>query len=483
MKKEVKMNSRTKLHKLFKELYKSKQIFNPFQLQTVEEAIQYSESFDLLKPDYWNDFKLLHLSSILRKFTEKLNFDEIGLKLRRETALLLFLAFINRFKRIESWKQTQFFDVTYRVKDDDVNYFITFEWKINDKSRIEEFEKRMDLFEWEAVKHEIYLITFYKSDNKIKYVVESKTLDYSLKHVIKYFSHLFDQISKEDFEIVSRMRPNYIEGRYESINQKVYDDQSYFKKSHIVCLIDSINNNQNTHKDVLQEKHIGLCYLAILNHLKFVQKWYEQRQDLLFGKNVLKFVYSCENQFNIEYMIICTNELEENAVKRIKFLNLFKKENYIMILLRKKDRNMQYKIEFPISFQNELELASFFKSISCNEFKEGISFYSILELQIGDRVAFIDTGQLNNALEFHYNYLTNEEVWKGYLMNRNPLPSELSYNNRIQLLEPECKNDMEQGIFDFVKKMHEKEMYKTCHDIYNTVKKKKEKVEHKKSKD
>ena len=468
------MNENTEIYNLLQVQNESKRLLGPFEQQTVDEVVVLGKKFDLLGKEYWNDFNLLHVSSILRKFTEILNLDEIGLKIKRETGLLLFLAFINRFVRIESWNQTLLFDVNYRVKDDDVSYFMAIDWQIDGESRIKEIEEKLDSFEWKSVKHEIYLIIFYQSENIIKYEVKSLTLYYSLKHITKhlqpFYSHLIDQISKEDFDLVTNMRPNYIMGRYESINQKMYDDKRYFKKSQFECLIDSINNFEN--EEVLEVKHIGLCYLAILNHFKNVQKWYEQRQDPFLGKNVLKFVYEYENQIKIEYLILCNNEVEEDAVKRIKCLNLFKKENHKMILLHSNGFEMEFEILdynyceqhdqqaalLPYPFQNESEVASFFKSISQLEFKECVSFYKNIEFQIGGKTLSIDSGQLTNAAEFHFDYLSNENVWKSFQIDRDPR----NITRPIEMPVLQCETDLDRVIYDFVKKMHGEGMYKTC---------------------
>ena len=415
--------------------------------------------FNCYPGNTWNDFEYLQLSTILVRFCKKvvgINYNDLN---KHDVHLLLFYL-INNFTLVEEWKHPENFDIEYKIKRGLNRYRICFEWcmKISDesefdilKTKIEAFKSKAELLDdslGEPV--EYYFIIFYKYENEVRFTVENFTMYFSFFHAKNKFLEFFTnmKITDEDVEVIVKMKPDFVSGRFEKEMKLVYENKDYYKGNNLLkCFKDCVKNNSNN--TTLNEKRLFLCFLAICNHYGCLKEFSKQNALNLFkSKNeinndcmrLFKSIFDYKNRLLGHRIDENENEIEMDYTEHFKqfaFQSVwcfpeFKDINELVIHLKERENLLEYFL------------------------KEELKDKKTICIRIDSKDYFFDKDEFISAINFDKNYLLDIAIWKACLKD---------YHSKAHDDHIIYNFDIENYVHRFIED-HKSKLFKMIEDLY-----------------
>jgi hypothetical protein len=420
----------------------------------------------------WNDFGYLELSTIILRFCNKLS-DTIkyrDLNLNKNDIHLLLLYYISCFSLVEEWKQTDNFDIEYKIKSGSNKYRICFAWCMNVSNEsglldilqpeIERFKsKAKTLNEFMAEPTEYYFISFYKSENQIRYSIQSFTWYFALikatNRLCEFFSDF--QITDEDIEVIEKMKPNFVKGRFEKTEKPVYDDKEYYEKNPFKeisrfqdCLLDCLENYDGNTS--INEKHIFLCSFVICNHYGHLKDLFEQNSVNLFKSNT-EIDYDC--------LMLC------DAISQYKY-NLLGYDHIIDTNITKIELEFEKPFEYFVypsvwyfpafdEIKGLIEYLKEKKDMMQYFFKEDLKNIKTVGVTIKNQNHFFDKDEFISVMNHHEDYLYDEKKWRKCLDDYRP--SRFSYSTDNPTDYKKYSNEYDNYVVEFIRN-HESQLFK-----------------------
>jgi hypothetical protein len=411
----------------------------------------------------WNDFRYLELSTIILWFCNKLSkrIKYHDLNLNKHDIHLLLLHYINCFSLVEEWKQTDNFDIEYKIKTGSNKYRICFAWCMNVSNEsdlleilqpeIERFKsKAKTLNESMTEPTEYYFISCFKTENQIRYSIKSFTLYFALIDATNRLSDFFSyfQITDEDLEVIEKMKPNFVKGRLEKKEKLVYDNKKYYEKNPLNetskfqdCLQDCLKNYDGNTS--INEKHIFLCSLAICNH-------YGDLEDL-FKQNCLN-LFKSETEIDNDCLMVC------EAISQYKY-NLLGYEHIIDTNITKIELKFKKHSDclvfpsvwyFPAfgEIKGLIEYLKERKDFIQHFFKEDLKNIKTVSVTINNQNHFFDKDVFISLMNHHEDYLYDENKWVRCLGDYEPYPP---YSNRCPTLNNKDFNEYQIYVAEFIR--------------------------------
>jgi hypothetical protein len=411
----------------------------------------------------WNDFGYLQLSTIILRFCNKLS-ERIkyhDLNLNKHDIHLLLLYYINCFSLVEEWKQSDNFDIEYKIKTGSNKYRICFAWCMNVSNEsdlldilqpeIERFKsKAKTLNESMTEPTEYYFTSFFKSENQIRYSVKSFTLYFALIDATNRLSNFFSyfHITDEDLEVIEKMKPNFVEGRFEKKEKLVYDNKKYYEKNSLNeisrfqdCLQDCLKNYDGNTS--INEKHLFLCSLAICNHYGHLEDLFKPNSINLF-KSETELDYDCQmlcdaiSQY--KYNLLGYEDVIDTNKTKIEFK--FKKHSDCFVF-----PSVWY---FP-AFDEKKGLIEYLKERKdCIQyfFKEDLKNTKTVGVTINNQIHFFDKDEFISVMNHHEDYLYDENKWAGCLGDYKP---SFPYFDFSPFYNNEYLNEYDNYVVEFIR--------------------------------